>query len=202
MKTRWAAVAGLVALSVVGTPGTAFAHSSSITGTCAAGRTALSVQITNYAGENSILVSADGATVAGTTFGNEYRFKRDFDGSADHAFTIMVRASDDPSGAHGWSFVRNVKVARCATATTPPVKPVAPKTTAVPPVPTTTTTTSSATSSSVPSATEVDSVLVGLEVPPAQTGVSPLWTLLACLVLLGAGVTAFVIVRRRKAESS
>ncbi|SFR29900.1 hypothetical protein SAMN04488564_12315 [Lentzea waywayandensis] len=196
-----AGAAALVALSVLGAPGTAVAHSSSISGTCAAGRTTLSVQITSYPGENQVLVSDNGATVAGTSFGPDFRLRRDFDGTADHSFTVTVTAADDPSGTHGWSFVKKLNVARCATAT-PPAKPVAPQSTTVPPTTTTVTTSSPApVSSTVPSETEVISVLIGREEPlPSSDGVSPLWTLLACLMLLGTGVVTFVIVRRRKLQ--
>lgn len=198
-------MAVLVALSTLGVPGTAAAHSTAITASCAAGRTALSVQITNYTGENTVMVTDNGATLAGTSFGSEFSLRRDLDGSIDHAFSVWVKASDDPSGSHGWSYMRSAGVARCATAAAPPApaaKPVAPRATTVPPTTTTTTSSSpaptSSTTTSTPATTEVDSVLAGHEVPlSSPEGLSPLWIVLGCLVLLATGVTTFLIARRR-----
>lgn len=179
MKTQWAGGVGLVVLSVLGASGTASAHTSSITASCAAGRTTLSIQLTYYTGENSVLVTTDGATVARSAFGNEFRLRREVDGAADHMFTITVKAPDDPSGAHGWSFVRNVYAAACGTVARPTLaNPVARRTTTVPPTATVTPVTTTP-SSAVPSSTEVSSVLVGLEIPQSLASVSPLWALLA-----------------------
>ncbi|MDX8149489.1 hypothetical protein SK854_45715 [Lentzea sp. BCCO 10_0061] len=211
-KRRASVVTGLVALGILGGSGTAGAHTADVAASCTAGRTTLSISIANYNGSqpNSLLVADNEATLAATTsFGTEFRLTRIFDGAAEHTFTVSVKAWDDPSGVHGWSFIRKINVPRCTSA--PPIKPVPagePAPPGRPAAPAAASSTSPAPAVSAPSfvlsTTEARSVLAGEEVPPSpRAPIGPLvwWAALTSLLLLGAGVTTVIALRRRKVEA-
>jgi hypothetical protein len=214
MKSSWTVIgtAGLVALSILCASATATAHTSDIAVSCPDGRTTFTVHLTNYAGEsNSLLITGDDATLAATHFAAEFRLERAFDGAIDHTFTVMLKAGDDPSGMHGWSFVRKIDAPRCTAAPpaqpVPQTTPVRPKNPVPPPAPITTSTiptiasaTKSSTPTTVTSSAEVVSVLTGREEPMPSTGASPVWMLLTCFLLLGTGVTILFASRRQKVQ--
>jgi hypothetical protein len=94
-------VAGLFSIGAM----SANAHTPTVQASC----TTLSVNLTNYNGDqsqhNSVTVTIDGTVVGsntnfGTTFTQSYTFS---DQTVAHTWQVDYTAWDDPSGSHGWT---------------------------------------------------------------------------------------------------
>ncbi|MBA2954707.1 hypothetical protein GON03_10260 [Nocardioides sp. MAH-18] len=97
------------------TEGTASAHIGRAGATCEA----LTVTLTDYKtpGTNTVKVVVDGATLADTTFVEEYSQSFGLGNPAvAHTWSVAVTAWDDPDGSIGWTFTKSDSSTPC----TPP----------------------------------------------------------------------------------
>ncbi|KOV81008.1 LPXTG cell wall anchor domain-containing protein [Nocardia sp. NRRL S-836] len=185
-------VVGLVSMTLLGFVTKASAHEPELSATCVEDIATLSVGLDEYNGKkpNRIVVTDNGETLVKADFTTSYRKKWDsLDGKVAHRFVIDVTAWDDPDGKDGWTFRKEVDLARCVK--TPPTT----TTTAVP-----TTTTSTTAPKPAPTTTVAPVPPKEETAPPlANTGAAPTWLLVGGLALVGAGAGTLLLLRRRRA---
>jgi LPXTG-motif cell wall-anchored protein len=167
----------------------ASAHTNGVSSDCTDNGSYLKVDLTNYNGgvTNTVQVTVDGQSQADEQFKSAWNKNWDLANTAEHSYTVTVKAGDDQDGSQGFSFTKSGKIAACVT---PP-----PTTTTTTVAPTTTTTSETPVPTTSPAAT-----------PPADqgglanTGASvglPLG--IGALLLVGGGALLLVVRKRRSA---
>ncbi|SDP97409.1 LPXTG cell wall anchor domain-containing protein [Lentzea jiangxiensis] len=189
-------VVGLVSMTLLGFVKVASAHEPELIATCVEDVATLSVSLSEYNDKkpNKIVVTDNGKILDKSDFGTSYSKKwNSLDGTIAHKFVIDVTAWDDLDGKDGWTFRKEVDLAKCVktpptTTTTTTVPTTITSTTPSKPAPTTTTTTVAP----VPPKEQA--------APPlANTGAATTWLLLSGLVLVGAGAGVLLFLRRKQA---
>jgi LPXTG-motif cell wall-anchored protein len=191
------AVTATAALATLAMATPASAHTPVSSADCVKDKAVLSVLLTQYAGgnKNTVLIKDGEKVLVDEKFDQNYAESFDkkknqwvpktfeADGTVDHTFTIVVKASDTKKPGKNYDYENTHTVKACVQ--TPPEQPK-------PPVETTTT---EAPSSSVTPPAPGGSTP---EPPLAATGASPLWLLLSGLGLVGAGAGTLLFLRRRR----
>ena len=147
-RRRLTGVAGALLLivslvSIVALP--ALAHTASVSPSC----NSLTVNLTYYNGryDNSLVVTIDGVVVENLSdFGTGHSEVYPWSSSANHTYSVVVTAWDDPTGSKGWSKSWNGSWQACNPPTTTTTAPPTTTTTAAP---TTTTTAAPTTTTTV-----------------------------------------------------
>jgi LPXTG-motif cell wall-anchored protein len=188
------AVAG-VALVAAAVP--ASAHNQEVTDSCDGGKIVLTVDLKNYsnndAAMNTVTVT-DGDTMLVDTDGFRSTYNKKFavDGSVAHDFKIVIFAEDDPNDEKGFSKIikHPTRAGKCkaepTSTTTSPTKTESSSPSAEP------------SSSTAAPATTTTTVVVGANASLASTGASIAVPLTIGALLLLAGATMLLIVRKRR----
>jgi hypothetical protein len=177
------------AAAMIGMAGTASAHVPQIQAQCTDQGTVVQVHLERYDahGVNTVRVTdGDKVLVDTTQFGDA--FDQTFDGldpSVDHNFTADVKAFDDPDGSKGFTKMLTAEAKACVAPPTTTTTEAPPTSSEAPPAPPTTTTTTVAPQAAPPLAETGASVAVPLGI--------------AAFLIIGGGVTLFVVRRRSRA---
>ncbi|QFZ22171.1 hypothetical protein [Saccharothrix syringae] len=206
---RFAAIVLGALIAVLAGAPTASAHTPSVVGGCVDGRAVLTVELERYDGRraNSVSVTDGDRSIEDERFRGEFRRAYSESGTVPHAFVVTVLAWDDPRGARGWSFSREVTVHKCATPPIPPAPPAPPPavttTTVEVPVATTPTAVGTTTATTPPLTFHLPSTqpkpvvrAAGLSDLPRPGPRVTVPLVLSAVVLVG-GLVVLVVLRRR-----
>ena len=168
----------------------ASAHTNGVSSDCTPDGSYLKVDLTNYNGgvTNTVQVTVDGQSQADEQFKSNWNKNWDLTNTAEHSYTVTVKAGDDQDGSHGFSFTKSGKIAACVT------PPPTTTTTTVAPTTTTTSPTVAPTTTSPAAAPPADQG--GLANTGASVGL-PLG--IGALLLVGGGALLLVVRKRRSA---
>ncbi|MBP2337899.1 hypothetical protein JOF41_004077 [Saccharothrix coeruleofusca] len=205
LLARAAAVAAVIAATCLATTAPAAAHTPALKAGCADGRAVLSVELRDYDGRraNRVRVDDGGESIEDRSFRSHFRRAYTGSGDAVRAFTVTVRAWDDPKWSRGWSFHRELTTPVCAAPAA--AAPVAATTTTAAVTTVVETTTAALTTTTTPPLTFVwpTARLTASVVPAAadrdlpDTGADVVVPLAVALLVLAGGITVLVVQRRR-----